>query len=249
MDGPLWDDAGMYGELAAWWPLISPAEEYVEEAAFVAGLLAAHDPPVREVLELGSGGGHNAVHLSARFAMTLVDLSPGMLAQSRLLNPDCAHHAGDMRSVRLGRTFDAVFVHDAVSYMVTPEDLRAAADTAFAHLEPGGLAVFLPDETAERFTPSTDHGGIDAPDGRGVRYLCWTWDPDPADTAVVGDYVFALRDPGGAMRTVHDRHHWGLHTRDAWIGTLRDAGFEVRVEEEVTTEERTPREVFLGRRR
>ncbi len=248
MGGPLWDDAGMYGELAAWWPLISPPEEYIEEAAFVAGLLAAHDPPVAEVLELGSGGGHNAVHLSSRFAMTLVDLSPGMLAQSRLINPDCAHHLGDMRSVRLGRTFDAVFVHDAVSYMVTPEDLRAAADTAFAHLRPGGLAVFLPDETAERFAPSTDHGGIDAPDGRGVRYLCWTWDPDPTDTEVVGDYVFALRDPGGVVRTVHDRHRWGLHARDAWIGTLRDAGFEVRVEEEVTTEERTPREVFLGRR-
>lgn len=248
MDDPLWDDAGMYGDLAAWWPLISPAEEYVEEAAFVAGLLGAHDPPVHEVLELGSGGGHNAVHLSARFAMTLVDLSPGMLAQSRLLNPGCAHHVGDMRSIRLGRTFDAVFVHDAVSYMVTRDDLRAAADTAFAHLRPGGLAVFLPDETTERFTPSTDHGGIDAPDGRGVRYLCWTWDPDPADTEVVGDYVFALRDPDGTMRTVHDRHHWGLHPREVWIATLRDAGFEVRVEEEVTTEERTPREVFLGRR-
>ena len=28
-----------YGELAAWWPLISPAQEYAEEAAEAAALL------------------------------------------------------------------------------------------------------------------------------------------------------------------------------------------------------------------
>src|SRR5947199_313515 len=79
--------------------------------------------PVHEVLELGSGGGHNAVHLKARFTMTLVDLSAGMLDMSRRLNPECEHHQGDMRTVRLGRTFDAVFVHDAVDYMLTEDDL------------------------------------------------------------------------------------------------------------------------------
>ena len=42
--------------------------------------------------------------------MTLVDLSDGMLAVSRQLNPECEHHLGDMRTVRLGRTFDAVWV-------------------------------------------------------------------------------------------------------------------------------------------
>ncbi|MEA2702730.1 MAG: hypothetical protein QOD63_675, partial [Actinomycetota bacterium] len=68
------------------------------------------------MLELGSGGGHNAVHLVADFAMTLVDLSDQMLDVSRRLNPGCEHVVGDMRTVRLGRSFDAVFVHDAVDY-------------------------------------------------------------------------------------------------------------------------------------
>jgi trans-aconitate methyltransferase len=104
-----------YGDLAVWWPLVSAPEEYVEEAAFAAELLASGEGPVREVLELGSGGGNNAYHLKSRFAMTLVDLSPDMLAVSRALNPECEHHEGDMRRVRLGRTFDAVFVHDAIA--------------------------------------------------------------------------------------------------------------------------------------
>ena len=34
--------------------------------------------------------------------MTLVDPSAGMLAHSRKLNPECAHHEGDMRTFRLG---------------------------------------------------------------------------------------------------------------------------------------------------
>lgn len=41
-----------YGELAAWWPLISPPEEYEEEAAFAVGLLRSATHPVREVLKL-----------------------------------------------------------------------------------------------------------------------------------------------------------------------------------------------------
>jgi SAM-dependent methyltransferase len=90
-----------YSDLAAWWPLISPPEGYAEEAAEMARLLTAGSIPVREVLELGSGGGHTAVHLTPRLAMTLVDLSEDMLEVSRALNPGCEHHQGDMRTVRL----------------------------------------------------------------------------------------------------------------------------------------------------
>ena len=97
----------LYSDLAAWWPLISPPDEYTEEAAFAARLLGQAARPVQEVLELGSGGGHNAVHLKQRFRLTLVDLSADMLAVSRRLNPECAHQQGDMRTLQLGRTFDA----------------------------------------------------------------------------------------------------------------------------------------------
>lgn len=182
-----------YGDLAVWWPLISPPEEYAEEAAFAATLLDTAWIPVSEVLELGSGGGHNAVHLKAGFSMTLVDLSEDMLAVSRRLNPECDHHRGDMRTVRLGRSFDAVFVHDAVDYMVSEADLRRAVQTAFVHCRPGGVGVFVPDATRETFEAASDHGGSDGADGRAVRYLDWTWDPDPEDTWTLTEYVPASR--------------------------------------------------------
>jgi SAM-dependent methyltransferase len=237
-----------YGELAEWWPLVSPPEDYEEEAAQVAALLASASIPVREVLELGSGGGHNAVHLKARYAMTLVDRSEEMLAASRRLNPDCEHLGGDMRTLRLGRRFDAVFIHDAVDYMTTERELQQALETAFAHCRPGGIAVFVPDHTAETFEPASDHGGTDSADGRGVRYLEWSWDPDPGDTWILTEYAFLLRERDGRVRVVHETHRTGVFTRATWSRLLAETGFETSMVDEDTTESRVARTIFIGRR-
>ncbi len=237
-----------YGELAVWWPLVSPPEEYAEEAAFVGTLLDSATIPVREVLELGSGGGHVASHLSGRFAMTLVDLSDAMLDLSRRLNPGCEHREGDMRTIRLDRAFDAVVVHDAVDYMVTEADLRRVIETAFAHCRPGGVAVFVPDATAESFEAGADHGGTDGADGRGVRYLEWAWDPDPEDSWTVTEYAFLLREVDGSIRVLHETHRTGLHGREVWLRLLAGAGFEPEAVAEETADEREPRELFVGRR-
>lgn len=207
---------------------MSVPEDYHEEAAFYGETLVGACPrPAHTVLELGSGGGNNASHLKARFEMVLVEPSAGMLTVSRALNPECEHVQGDMRTVRLGRQFDAVFVHDAVAYMTTEADLRMAIETAFAHCKPGGAALFAPDAIRETFQPSTDHGGHDD-ETRGLRYLSWTWDPDPADTTYLTDYAYLLRMPDGTMRVEHDRHVEGLFSRADWLRLLSGAGFEPR---------------------
>lgn len=219
----------LYDELASWWPLLSHPADYEEEAAFFARLLLeAGDLPARTVLELGSGGGNNASHLKRTFQMTLVDPAPGMLAASRALNPECEHVEGDMRSIRLGRLFDRVFMHDAINYMTTREDLRRAMETAYAHCRPGGAALFVPDFVRENFRPGTDHGGHDG-DGRAMRYLEWTWDPDPADTTYTVEYAYLLREQDGRVRVEQDRHTLGLFGREEWLELLRATGFHPRV--------------------
>jgi SAM-dependent methyltransferase len=194
----------------------------------VREVLAGHPTPVRTLLELGSGGGNNASHLKRHYELTLVDVSPGMLRVSRRLNPECEHVEGDMRTVRLGRAFDAVFVHDAVTYMTSIEDLRASIETAFVHLRPGGIALFVPDCVREIFAATTEHGGHDR-DARGLRYLQWTYDPDPADSTYLVDYAYLLRDVDGSVRVEHDRHVNGLFARGEWLGLLADAGFSRRI--------------------
>jgi hypothetical protein len=223
------DGPKLYAQLADWWPLVSHPDDYAEEAAIYQRLLLdAAERPLQSLVELGSGGGNNASHLKARFRMTLVDPSPGMRRVSQRLNPDCEHVDGDMRTVRLGRRFDAVFVHDAVDYMATETDLRAAIETAFLHCEPGGAVLFAPDHVRENFRPSTDHGGHDG-DGRALRYLEWTWDPEPADTTYLTDYAFLLRERDGSVRVAHDRHVGGLFARGDWLRWLAEAGFEATV--------------------
>ncbi|HTN78081.1 MAG TPA: class I SAM-dependent methyltransferase [Acidimicrobiales bacterium] len=238
-------DYRFYADLAPWWPLISTPAHYEEEAAFSASLLATADGGTTRVLELGSGGGNNASHLKKSFTMTLVDRSPSMLAVSRALNPECEHVEGDMRTVRLGRTFDAVFVHDAIDYMTTEHDLRRAVETAFVHCREGGVAVFIPDHTTETFEPDTGHGGSDGEDGRGVRYLSWT---RLESGTVATDYVFVLRDRHGEVGIVHEEHRTGLFSIETWLRVLAEVGFEPHAVEEETTEDRTPRQCFVARR-
>ncbi len=142
----------LYRELASWWPLLSAPEDYAEEAAFYQrAIIDACARPPETLLELGSGGGNNASHLKARFRMTLTDLSPDMLKVSEALNPECEHIQGDMRTLGSGREFDAVFVHDAVCYLTTEEDVRAAIETAYVHCRPGGAALFCPDYVRENY--------------------------------------------------------------------------------------------------
>ncbi len=199
------------------------------------------------MLELGSGGGNMASHLKAAARLTLTDVSPAMLDLSATINPECEHIVGDMRTLRLGRTFDAVLIHDAICYMTTEADLRAALETAFVHLRPGGVGVFEPDHIRETFEPGTDHGGEDGPTGpdglpgRALRYLEWTTDPDPSDTTYQVDYAILRREPDGTVAVSHDRHIEGLFARTTWLALLADVGFEASAI--VDPEDRT---IFVG---
>ena len=214
-----------YGDIAEWWPVISPPSEYVEEASlYVEMIRSAARRPVREILELGSGGGNNASHMKRHFAMTLVEPAEGMREVSRALNPESEHLPGDMRHVRLGRTFDAVFVHDAIDYMITEDDLRAALRTAAVHLAPGGVALVAPDVTAETFEVGTEHGGGEDGRGRAARYLQWTLPPEPGGTSYPVLYAFLLREPDGSARAIHDVHRCGVFGRATWLRLFREVG-------------------------
>jgi SAM-dependent methyltransferase len=238
----------MYGDLAPWFHLLTAPVDYAAEAARYRSLIQAEAPDARTLLELGSGGGNNASHLKQHFACTLSDVSPQMLTLSRQLNPECEHVLGDMRSLRLGRTFDAVFVHDAVMYLVVEDELSACMETAFAHTRPGGVALFAPDCTRETFVAGTDHGGHDGDDGRALRYLEWTHPVVGAETSFAVDYAFLLTAPGAETRVVHDRHVLGLFPEHTWLHLLEGAGFRARLVPGNPRDEDASQPVFVGLR-
>jgi len=237
----------LYDDLAHLVHLVSPPADYAEEAACWRGVLAeklgAGGRP--SLLELGVGGGHNLSHLTHAYEAVGVDLSPAMLELCRRLNPGVELLRGDMRSVRLGRRFDAVLIHDAVSYLLSAQDIAATFATAAAHLRPGGVLIACPDNYAESFnSPQTcqiDH----AADGVALTYFEYLHDPDPADNAIEAIMTFFIRDQGG-LRVELDRHVMGLFARSVWTEAMAQAGFDVEVRPFALSSLDRPYELLVG---
>jgi hypothetical protein len=132
-------------------------------------------------------------------------------------------------------------------YMTTRRDLLATMRTAYAHLRPGGAALFAPDYTRETFEPSTHAGGHDDPKtGRGLRYLDWTWDPNPHDSQYNVEFAILLREADRSVRVERDRHIEGLFPRAGWLRLLRQAGFRPRAVRFKHSELLVASEVFVG---
>lgn len=237
----------LYTTYADWFHLLTAPDEYAEEASvFTTMLMGLVTPGPRSLLELGSGGGNNASHMKAHFELTLTDISPKMIEVSRSINPECDHVVADMRELRLGRMFDAVFAHDALDYLLTLEDLSRMIETAWAHCRPGGVALLAPDCTTETFRPSTEHGGHDGPE-RALRYLEWSWDPDPLDRTYNSEMVYMMRHPDGRVQVEHEQHILGLFNRSVWLDAMTAAGFLAKsIPYDLTSVEPGTLEVFVG---
>lgn len=221
--------ARLYYDLSYLWPIISPPEEYAEEACHWHDAIRSKLGPGRHgLLELGVGGGHNLSHLTDQFECAAVDLSPDMLALSGTLNPGVEHHLGDMRTVRLRKIFDAVLIHDAVSYLLTEADLLNTFATAAVHLRCGGVLLVAPDWVSETF-----------PDG-----WVFTWerkqgdleveieevmvDRDTTDTQVESTYTYSIRR-NGVTEVEQDTHVTGLFPANTWVQLMERAGFSVEM--------------------
>jgi SAM-dependent methyltransferase len=226
----------LYNDLSWTWPIISPPQDYIEESAEYRDLLCKHAKiEVKTLLNLGTGGGHNDFSLKRFFQVTGVDLSPAMLALARKLNPEVAYIEGDMRTVRLDQTFDAVCIFDAINYMLTPEDLSAAFETAYAHLKPGGVFLTYVEQTPEGFVQNkTSVSGHTKGDVE-IIFIENMYDPDPADTTYEVTFVYLIRR-GGKQEVQIDHHVTGIFPLPIWIRLLKETGFEV-VRTETTASE------------
>ena len=234
----------IYDDLTPWYRLIDPPADHEDEATVYARALSgAVTGPARTLLELGAGAGHNALFMKRQFQCTLTDISPKMQALCYELNPGCEHLQGDMRSLRLNREFDAVFVHDAVCYMTSLDELAKVAGTAFIHTRGGGAALFAPDYVRERFAETTSL--LSADDGtRSMRGVEWAWDPDQDDTRYLVEYTFLLRD-GETVSAATDHHVEGLFSIAEWTAVLESAGFAVTLIERPLDEDGQTDRIFL----
>jgi len=208
-----------------------PSVEYANYCAQVIRLITQHaQRPVRSLLNIGCGGGKNVFNLKEHYQVTGLDLSPAMLEQAKTLNPTCEFIEGDMRSFSLGRTFDAVLLDDAISFMISRPELSAAFQAAFFHLNPGGIMITTPDVTTETFyqnqTAATPATNKDKPESIDVVFIENLYDPDPKDEHYEATIVYVIRE-NGILRIETDRYTLGLFPLDTWRQTLSKVGFAV----------------------
>ena len=120
-----------------------------------------------------------------------------------------------------------------------------------AYPRPAGRALSPPHPIRGTFPPATRKGGHEGSgdEHRSLRYLEWTYDPDPGDTTYTTDFAYLLREAGGAVRVAQDRHIIGLFGRDDWLRLLREAGFEAQaLPFEHSELEPGAAEVFVGKK-
>ena len=226
----------LYADLATLWHLFSPPEEYAEEVAtFRARFLRHGVPDGGRVLHLGCGGGSIDHHLARHYRVTGVDVSAAMLAQARRVNPGVEYVEGDMRTVRLGRTFDAVLVHDAIAYMTTVDELRAVYRTAAAHLPAGGLMLALPEELTSRLASLRPSVETRVVGDMTLTVLATHHVPEPFEHTFENVYVFLVRE-GDDVRVELDRHVVGAFALEEFLEAIRAAGFSAAAERWELTE-------------
>jgi len=142
----------VFGNYARYYDLLYRDKDYEAEANYIHDLIQRHAPKSNSILELGCGTGRHAALLAQKgYAIHGVDMSESMLAEAEQRRTQLAQEVserlsfslGDIRKVRVERTFDVVAsLFHVISYQTTNEDLAAAFATARAHLKPGGLFVF-----------------------------------------------------------------------------------------------------------
>jgi|SRR5688572_7796327 len=220
----------LYHELAAIWPLFSPAEHYEEEVQTFRARLHRHNIPDGAcILHLGSGGGSIDYNLKQHYRVTGVDVSADMIAQARRINPELEYLQGDIRDIRLNQTFDAVLLHDAISYMTSIEELEQAYRTAAAHLKVGGLMITLPEELRERLAKPDTSAETFRRGDTVLSVMETSFDENPDDHVFEQVYVFVIRE-GGELRVEIDRHTNGVFELSEFVSAIERAGFEAQVE-------------------
>lgn len=134
----------VFGSYSRYYDLLYRDKDYPSEARYVDGLIRRRVPAACSMLEFGCGTGRYTREFARLgYAVHGVDLSAGMIDEARKISCDgVSFSCGDMRSLRLGKKFNAVVaLFHVLSYQTTDEDVVNALTTVREHLTSDGTAI------------------------------------------------------------------------------------------------------------
>ena len=215
----------LYDDLAWLWPTLSPPEDYIEEAEFLADLIKSYmSYAPKSMLHLGCGGGHLDMTMKRHFDITGIDKSKHMLGLAEKLNPENRYLSGDMRNVRLEDNFDVVLLYDGIDYMITEKDLKRAFETAYVHLKNDGIMLTVVEKSPTSFRQNETKVQHRVKGDIELTYFAHWYDPDPNDSTYENVYIYIIRK-NRKLTVEHDLHICGMFEVEVWERLLREVGF------------------------
>jgi SAM-dependent methyltransferase len=139
----------------------SGIKDYPAESAELHRIIQDACPTAHSLLDVACGTGAHLAELSRWYSVEGVDLTPAMLDEARKRLPGVPLHQADMRTLALGRAFDAVIcLFSSIGYITDPAELRSTVGRLAAHVAPGGVLILdgwiRPDEWSDRRLPEPD---------------------------------------------------------------------------------------------
>ena len=133
----------VFNAYSRYYDLLYRDKDYDAETNYITELLERFGVSGKRILEFGSGTGKHGRLLAAHgYEVTGIERSAEMVAQADVV-PGFSCQQGDICTVQLGQTYDAVLsLFHVVSYQTTNDAVQAVFARAAEHLEAGGLFVF-----------------------------------------------------------------------------------------------------------
>lgn len=136
----------LFGAYSKYYDLLYRGKNYQAEVDYIDLIVKSEKPGAKKILDLGCGTGQHADLLAKKgYKVQGVDLSREMLQQTekRGNKENPCYMEGDIRTIRLGESFDAVIaLFHVISYQNTNEDILSSFKTAYEHLRIGGIFIF-----------------------------------------------------------------------------------------------------------
>lgn len=135
--------SSVFNAYSRYYDLLYRDKDYLGEVNYIQTLLNRQGITKGNLLEFGSGTGKHASLLTNRgYLVHGIERSAEMVAQVEPVNGFTCEQ-GDICSIQLDRTFDAVLsLFHVISYQITNANLNSVFTRANEHLKPGGLFIF-----------------------------------------------------------------------------------------------------------
>ena len=214
----------MYDRNAWLYDVIYAGKDYVAEANRLHHIIQRRNPGARSLLDVACGSGKHLEQLRDRYEVEGADLSAELLQIAAKRLPGVPLHRADMRTLNLGRRFDAVTcLFSAIGAAQSMDELHAAVSAMAGHLEPRGVLVLEPWIPRDEYLP----GGLysvtrDEPDLKVTRMNISEREGDLA----VLDFHWLVGTPGG-IEYFTERHELGLFSDAEYKEAFEAAGLAV----------------------